>query len=307
MSRAMIGVALNNGGHVWYARQVEAERRVLEGEGYDVVAVDAQDDPTVQIAQIRELVDDGAKAVVISATRHDAIDPALDYCLDHDVPVVAESVRLRHRAVRAQVKADDLEVGRKLGRAVGAELGQDLAVDVVAFGFPALDEANRREWGFVAGLREHHAALTVDYVDSRAQIPIARREALRWVETNGRRPRVVVGVDDEALLGALEGFADGGIDTSELLTAAFGISPPSGPQRVDDGTISFGAAMFPELHGAILGELAVALIQGKDVPGDVAPPAAIVTASGTPRSWTRFYRRSDDTYELDLRRAKSES
>ena len=310
MSSELVGIALNNGSHIWYARQVEAERRLLEGAGCAVTVTDAEDDPDTQITQICQLVDDGAFALVVSATRSEAIDPALEYCSVNEVPVVAESVHLHHRAVRAQVRADDLAVGRKLGRAVGADLPNDGPLDVLSFGFPTLDEANRREWGFVAGLREQHPDVVVVCLDSRAQVSTARHIGHRWATSTPappRHPRVVLGVDDEALCGGLQGLGDAGIDTSGARTATFGISPPPGPQRLDDGTISFGAAMFPELHGTILAELVLDLLAGNDVDESVAPPAAIVTASGTARSWTRFYRREGDAYDLDVERARAES
>lgn len=304
---SIVGVALNNGSHIWYEREVEAERRVLAEAGHELISVDAEDSPQRQMAQIAGLLDQGAEVLVVSATRATAIDEALDKAQSRAVPVITESVAVDHPAVAVQVKADDLAIGRMLGRAVGKSTSGIERPILLSFGFPELDEANRREWGFMGGLRETHPDVVAVYLDSKAQIPIAREAGRRWRGDSALgEPDIVMGVDDEALIGGLEGLNDAGVSTDEMVTAAFGISPPSGPTRLDDGTIDFGAAMFPELHGTLIAELAIALLDGREVDEAVAPPGAVVTAEGTPQSWSSYYQRSDDgTFELDVAAAHS--
>ena len=101
------------------------------------------------------------------------------------------------------------------------------------------------------------------------------------------------------MVGARLGYADLGIDLAGTVAATYGISPPSGPAHIDDGTITFGAAMFPEWHGEVLVGLALAHLRGEEHPRLVNPPSAVVTAAGTPTGWDRFYHRAGERYELD--------
>jgi ABC-type sugar transport system substrate-binding protein len=112
-------------------------------------------------------------------------------------------------------------------------------------------------------------------------------------------PDALFGVDDESVIGARQGHADLGIALAGTIAASFGISPPSGPAHLDDGTITFGAAMFPEWHGEVLVRLALAHLRGEHHPRLVNPPAAVVTAAGTDMGWDRYYRRTGDRYEID--------
>ena len=302
---SLIGVSLNIGSHIWYARQVLAETAAAEAAGYRIEVRDAEDDPGRQTAQVRELLDLGVTAVLLSATRPRAIITALDACLERGVPVVAESIALSHPAVVAEVRVDDTAAGLPLGEAAGHAVptvpgGVPL---VVLVGHSSLREAHDRERGFLEGFRRVHPHVEAIYVDGRAQVPLAQdaiRATLAALGSHGRqRPDALFGVDDELVIGARLGLADLDIDLTGMVAATYGISPPSGPAHLDDGTITFGAAMFPEWHGEVLVGLAIAHLQGKEHPRVVHPPSAVVTAAGTPTGWDRFYRRGDERYELD--------
>lgn len=302
---SLIGVSLNIGSHIWYVRQVLAESAAAEAAGYRVEVRDAADDVQRQVAQMLELLDLGVAAILLSATRADALDVALDACLARGVPVIGESIALRHPAVVAEVRVDDTAAGMPLGETAGrAVAGVPGRVPrVMLVGHTSLHEAHDRERGFMEGFRSVHPHVEAVYVDGRAQVQSARaatRAVLGVLGPVGRgAPDALFGVDDESVIGARLGYADVGTDLTTTVTATFGISPPSGPAHVDDGTITFGAAMFPECHGELLVELALAHLRGASHPRLINPPSAVVTAAGTATGWDRFYRRDGDRFVLD--------
>ncbi len=301
----LIGVSLNIGSHIWYVRQVLAETAAADAAGYRLVVRDAEDDPARQIAQLLELLDLGAAAILLSATRADALDSALDACLERGVAVVGESIALRHPAVVAEVRVNDIAAGLPLGAAVGRAVAVTAGrvPRVFLVGFSSLHEAHDRERGFLEGFRTVHPHVEAVYVDGRAQVQLARAATRATIEALGPRghaaPDALFGVDDESVVGARQGFADLGVDLAGMVSATYGISPPSGPAHIEDGTITYGAAMFPEWHGAVLVELAVAHLRGEAHARLVNPPSAVVTAASTPTGWDRFYRQTGDGYELD--------
>jgi ribose transport system substrate-binding protein len=279
-----------------------AEQAAAERAGFGVEIYDAEDDPRRQLSQMRLLLAHGARAMIVSATRPDAVDEALDECLAAGVPVVGESIELDHPAVVAEVRVDDVAAGIELGRAVGSALPDDRVSRLTMVGHASLAVSHDRERGFLEGFRATHPDIMATYVDGRAQVDLARRATRRVLQRVGAAesvaPDVLFGVDDESVLGARMGYADAGVDISDVVTATYGISPPDGPEHIDDGTIGYGAAMFPEWHGEILVRLAVAAIRHQPHERLVNPAFAVVTASGTPLGWDRFYRRDGGSFEL---------
>lgn len=303
MIRELIGVSLNIGSHAWYRRQTEAERAAASVEGWDIEFSDAGDDAQRQIEQIGRLLDRGADVLIVSATRAGAIGSALDRCQDAGVPVIGESIALHHPAVVAEVRVDDVAAGIALGNLVGAMI-TDRPVPRLAFiGHASLHESHDRERGFLEGFRAVHPDVSALYVDGRAQVPLARDATRRVVgevaNLDRFAPDVLFGVDDESVVGARAGYLDAGLDLTETIAATYGISPPSGLERLDDGEITYGVAMFPEWHGEILVRLALAAVRGEPHARLVHPPYAVVTAAGTPLAWDRFYRHDGDEFELD--------
>lgn len=300
----LIGVSLNIGSHAWYVRQVAAERRAAELAGASVTVRDAKDRVDQQVSQVRELIELGADAIILSATRPEAIGEALDECRSRGVAVIGESIALDHPAVVAEVRVDDTAAGVALGSATGAalEIADERIPGLVAVGFSSLRESHDRERGFLEGLRRVHPHAQVAYIDGRAQVDAARAATLRVMGSIGadRRPDALFGVDDELVIGARQAFEELGVDLGPTIVATFGISPPGGPALIDDGIIDFGVAMFPEWHGQVLVDLALLHLDGRDHPRLVNPPSAVVTASGTATGWDRFYRRDGETYELDV-------
>jgi ABC-type sugar transport system substrate-binding protein len=210
--------------------------------------------------------------------------------------------------VVAEVRVDDVVAGIDLGRAVGTAIQSRSITSssiqrVTLVGFPRLREAHDRERGFLEGVRATVPDILALYLDGRAQVSYARR-AVRTAHdalspTDRIAPDVLFGVDDESVIGARQGYADLGTDLANTITATYGISPPSGPRYLDDGTITYGAAMFPEWHGEVLVRLALAALSGQPHEQLVHPPAAVVAASGSPLGWDRFYHLVDQEFELD--------
>jgi ribose transport system substrate-binding protein len=283
-------------------RQVEAERAVVETAGGVVHVRDAEDDPSRQAAHVAELLDLGAAALVVSPTRSTAISDALDLCRAAGIPVIGESIGLVHPAVVAQVRVDDLSVGRELGEVAGAAVIVDRPPRLLFVGFPDQYESSLRELGFLEGLRRHHPDVVATFVHGLAVIARAHAAVHRAAERGDLAdpPDVLFGVDDESIIGAQNALRELGLLTSRLVSATFGITPPVGLEALERGDITFGAAMFAENHGRILGDLALRAVRGETLPLLTNPPARIVSARGTPRGWERYYRLDGAEYRLDI-------
>lgn len=290
----MIGYSVNIGAHAWYRRLAPAAAAVAAADGVELVVTDAAGDAALQLTQLHGLLDRGAWVLAISPMDPAGLGDVLARCAAGGVPVLTESIATGDARVAAHLGIDEYGVGVRLGLRVGRELAPRELVRVLLVGFPPYAEAADREAGFLSGLRRTHEQ--VDVLCAQGGGTTAAAEANVAALLAGRpdwRPDVVFGVDDEVLLG---GLAAAG--SSPQLTATYGISPPRGPELIEDGTVSWGAAMLPELHGQVLGTLALHALAGHPVPALVRIAAAIVTHAGHAEGWDRYYARAGDDWRL---------
>ena len=293
----MIGYAINIGEHAWYKRLAPAAAALAAGYGAELVVTDAAGDADRQLRQLHDLLDRGARVLAISPMDPVGLGGVLDRCAAAGVPVLTESIQVSDDRVACHLGIDEYGEGVRLGTRVGADLPARDLVRALLVGFPPYAEAADREAGFLSGLRRTHAQVEVlcaqgggTTAAAAGNVAALLADRLSW------RPDVVFGVDDEVLVGALASLA--AVGAFPQLTATYGISPPHGPQLLEDGTLSWGAAMLPELHGQVLGTLCLDALAGAPVPDRVRLAAAIVTAAGHPEGWDRYYARAGDDLEL---------
>lgn len=297
MKPQTIGYAVNIGEHAWYQRLVTAFAQTAGADSCDLVTLDAHGEADAQAAQIGQLLDDGVSVLALSAVAPQELGEVLARCDRAGVPVVTESIRVSG-PVTSHLGIDEYGTGVRLGRRVGQELPVRPVLRLVSAGFPPYLEGANREAGFLAGLRCSQESVEALFVQGGGTSATAARNLTAALARRpGWRPDVVFGVDDEMLLGSLETLgSDGG---EPVVTATYGISPPSGPSLLDAGRISFGAAMLPELHGILLGRMCAAAARNQPLPRLVQPDAAIVTRSGHPEGWDQYYQFIGGQHHLD--------
>jgi ribose transport system substrate-binding protein len=99
---------------------------LLEEEGYDLLApTNADSDSGKQITDIRDLISQGAKGLIVVANDSKAIIPALDYAKEQEVPVVTIDIGPDGGDVYAIVRADNVGMGeiacKDMAEAIGEE------------------------------------------------------------------------------------------------------------------------------------------------------------------------------------------
>jgi ribose transport system substrate-binding protein len=283
----MIGYAINIGEHAWYRRLAPAAAAVAAAEGVELVVTDAAGDAALQLTQLHGLLDAGARVLAISPMDPTGLGGVLDRCATAGVPVLTESIATGDPRVVSHLGIDEYGVGVRLGTRVGLELAPRELVRVLLVGFPPYGEAADREAGFLSGLRRTHERVSVLCAQGGGTTAAATANVAGLLTDPGWRPDIVFGVDDEVLLGGLAALE--AVGSSPRLTATYGISPPHGPGLIEDGTVSWGAAMLPELHGEVLGALCLDALGGRAVPPLVRLAAAIVTHAGHAEGWDRYY------------------
>jgi ribose transport system substrate-binding protein len=97
--------------------------KIAKAEGMNwLQPTDAQSDPGKQIADIQNLVNSGAKGIIVVPRDSDAIGPALSYAAARNVAVVAVDVGINTGKVAMTVRADNISMAESACEAVGSAL-----------------------------------------------------------------------------------------------------------------------------------------------------------------------------------------
>jgi D-xylose transport system substrate-binding protein len=115
-----VGVSWNNFQEERWGKWDEpAMKAVLEAAGAKYISTDAQSSASKQLADVENLISQGADAIIILAQDTDAIGPAVQKAVDEGIPVVGYD-RLIENPDAFYITFDNKEVGRMQARAVYA-------------------------------------------------------------------------------------------------------------------------------------------------------------------------------------------
>ena len=114
----IVGVSWNNYNEERWAKSDEpAIKAALDAEGITYISTDAGSSAEQQIADVENLISQGADALIILAQDGTAIKPAVQAALDQGIPVVAYD-RLIEDPGALYITFDNVEVGRMQARVI---------------------------------------------------------------------------------------------------------------------------------------------------------------------------------------------
>ena len=117
-----VGVSWNNYNEErWALHDEPAIQQALQACGAEYISADAGSSAEQQLADVENLISQGANAIIILAQDGEAILPAVQSALDQGIPVVAYD-RLIENPGSLYVTFDNVEIGRLEAEAVFAEV-----------------------------------------------------------------------------------------------------------------------------------------------------------------------------------------
>jgi inositol transport system substrate-binding protein len=206
-------------------------RRDLEDEakklGVTVNVVDAQGNSAKQTSDLQTFAVQGVGGVVVAANDSTALAPAVEALMDQKTPVVAvdRTVESKTHPV-PYVGADNEAGGRLLGGWVVQNYPNGAAV-VLITNEPGQSSAIER----TKGVHESLAAAGAKYRIVAEQTANSSRAQALTVAQNiltaqaGRRPDVIICLNDDMALGALEALKTAGLDKSGIKVLGFDAIP----------------------------------------------------------------------------------
>ena len=268
----IVGVSWNNYNEERWAKWDEPDiRAAIEEAGGTYISTDAGSSAEQQLADVEQLIAQGADALIILAQDGTAIKPAVASALEQGIPVIAYD-RLIEDAGALYITFDNVEVGRMQARAI----------------FALVPEGN---YVFIKGnsadanadfLRGGQQEILEEALDSGAIVNVGEMYTDNWdpavAQTN--MEQILTQNDNmvDAVVASNDGTA-GGVVTALAAQGLAGIVPVSGQDgdaaalnRIALGTQTVSVWKDARELGRAAGEAAVLLAQGTalaDIPGTV--------------------------------------
>ncbi len=264
----IVGVSWNNYNEERWARWDEpAIQAALDAAGASYISSDAGSSAEQQIADVENLISQGADALIILAQDGTAILPAVESALDQGIPVIAYD-RLIENPGALYITFDNVEVGRMQARAI----------------FDAVPEGN---YVFIKGnqadanadfLRGGQQEVLQEAIDSGAIVNVGEEYTDNWdpavAQTNMEQILTQNNNEVDAVVASNDGTAGGVVAALDAVGLA-GSVPVSGQDgdgaalnRIALGTQTVSVWKDARELGQAAGEAAVALAQGTAL-GDI--------------------------------------
>lgn len=246
---------LNNPFFVTLKEGAEQKAKEL---GYDLIVLDAQNDPAKELANVEDVMQRGAKVLLINPTDSQAVANAVRVANQHNIPVITLDRGAEAGVVASHIASDNVAGGKMAGDFIAEKLGKGAKV-IQLEGIAGTSAARERGEGFQQAILAHG-------FDVLASQPadFDRTKGLNVMEnllTSKADIQAVFAQNDEMALGALRAAMASG---KKLLIVGFD-GTEEGIKAVQRGKLGATVAQQPELIGSLGVETADKILKGEAV------------------------------------------
>ncbi len=258
---------LNNPFFVTLKEGAEQKAKEL---GYDLIVLDSQNDPAKELANVEDVMQRGAKVLLINPTDSQAVGNAVRIANQHNVPVITLDRGANQGQVASHIASDNVAGGKMAGDFIAEKLGHGAKV-IQLEGIAGTSAARERGEGFQQAIQAHH-------FDVLASQPadFDRTKGLNVMEnllTSKQDVQAVFAQNDEMALGALRAAMASG---KPLLIVGFD-GTEEGVKAVKRGKLAATVAQQPELIGELGVVTADKIIKGESIPAQIPVELKVIT------------------------------
>jgi ribose transport system substrate-binding protein len=273
-ARPLIGVTLLTQTHTFFKDLEDALRTEAAAQGFDLVVVACEMDPTRQVAQFEDFLTQRVDAILAAPCDSTAIVPSLQAAERAAIPVFTADIAARGGRVVSHVASNNIEGGRLAARALAGLIGG--SGDVIIIDHPEVASVQDRTKGFDEELSRHPGVRVVQRPSASGQ----RARAMAVMEDMVQAHRSLKGVfaiNDDSALGALSVLEAAG--RSDIVIVGFDATLEA------QEAIRRGSALKADVmqHPVEIGRTAIQVIArhlaGEAVEPVVSVPVSVVDAS----------------------------
>lgn len=249
---------LNNPFFVTLANGTEA---AAEEAGYKIITSDAQDDPSKQLNDIEDLLQQDIDVLIVNPVDSDAIVSAVQSANNSDIPVITVDRSSGGGDIIAHIASDNISGGEMAGEFIKEQLGEEANI-VELEGIPGASATRDRGEGFHNIIDEIEGFEVV----AKQTANFDRTEGLSVMENiiqGSEDIDAVFAHNDEMALGAVEALEAENM-LGEIIVVGFDATDDA-VEAVNEGRMNATVAQLPELLGEKSIEVAGKVASGETV------------------------------------------
>ena len=279
----VIGLSMNTQTNPFFVTVKEGVQDAADSHGIELYVTDAQDDPTIQMKDIENLITKKPDAIIIDTCDSDAIVASVEACNEAGIPVFTMDREANGGEVVSHIGYDAIKSGKLAGQFLVDSLGgQGNIVEIQ--GIMGTNVAQNRSEGFNSIMAENPdmkivACQVADF---------DRAKAMSVMENILQANDKIDGLyaaNDEMLLGALEAVeAAGRLD--EITMVGCDASDET-MDAIRDGRVEGTIAEPPYFLGKAILNTAFDYLEGKEVEASVILDNKLVSSENVDTIVTR--------------------
>lgn len=258
---ATIGLSISTLNNPFFVTLRDGAEEEAENEGVELVTSDAQDDPSKQLSDIEDLIQQDVDVLLINPVDSEAITSAVELANDADIPVVTVDRDAEGGDVVTHIASDNVAGGEIAAEYIVNQIGEEGEI-VELEGISGSSTTRERGEGFYNVMDELD---DMEIVASQSA-DFDRTEGLsvmeNIIESQGEIDALFAH-NDEMALGAVEALDGHGL-LDDVVVVGFDATDDA-VEAVEDGKMDATIAQQPDLIGEASIEAAVQIINGEDL------------------------------------------
>lgn len=270
----VIGLAMNTQTNPFFVDVKDGVQKAADEHGIELYITDAQDDPTIQMKDVENLITKKPDAIIIDTCDSDAIVSSIEACNEAGIPVFTMDRESNGGEVVSHIGYDAIKSGKLAGQFLADTLGGKGKI-VELQGIMGTNVAQQRSEGFNSVIAENPdmeiVACQVADFDRAKGMSVMENILQANPEIDG-----LYAANDEMLLGALEAMDAAGRTATIVKVGCDAIDDTL--EAIKDGRVEATIAEPPFFLGKAILNTAFDYLEGKEVDAHVVLDNQLVTA-----------------------------
>ncbi|MBU5486541.1 ribose ABC transporter substrate-binding protein RbsB [Clostridium sp. MSJ-11] len=256
-----IGMVISTLNNPFFVTMKEGAEKKAKELGYELIVLDSRNDGATERSNVEDLIQKGAKVIIVNPTDSDAVGNAIKVANDSKIPVVTVDRNANSGEVASHIASDNVAGGKLAAEFIIEKLGEKGNV-VEIQGLPGTSAARDRGKGFHDGLSGKDGVKVV----ASQPADFDRQKGLSVMENIIQAHpdfQAVFCHNDEMALGAAKALIG-----KEVIVVGFDGNDDA-VKAVESGEIAATIAQQPDLMGSISIENAVKILKGENVEKEI--------------------------------------
>lgn len=256
-----IGMVISTLNNPFFVTMKEGAEKKAKELGYELIVLDSRNDGATERSNVEDLIQKGAKVVIINPTDSDAVGNAIKVANDSKIPVVTVDRNANSGEVTSHIASDNVAGGKLAAEFIVEKLGEKGNI-VEIQGIPGTSAARDRGKGFHDGLsgKEGIKVVASQPADFDRQKGLSVMENIIQAHPDFQ---AVFCHNDEMALGAAKALTG-----KNVIVVGFDGNDDA-VKAVESGEIAATVAQQPDLMGSISVENAVKILKGENVEKEI--------------------------------------